>query len=357
MHAGLRKEPVDRVPIFMWFHPHTTRILAELLQIPRGSLGEVMGDDVRMTWVNNNHAMEGIVHEHDGDRHTDEWGITWEKEGAFNQIVRSPLAGADPGSWKDYAFPERQVGDLLDLMEPVAAQSPSSFLGCDVSPCVFEMYNRIRGMEDAILDLALRPDEAERMMGRCADFAVQLSRGALKRYPLDWLWTGDDVASQRAMLMSPECWRDLVKPHLARVAAEGRQAGVWVAYHCCGAIRPIVDDLIDIGIDVLNPIQYGCPGMDATSLKGEFGSRLSFMGGVDTQGMLPISSAREVEEETHRLIETMTCDGGGFILAASHTVPPETPVENIFAMYRAAGLSREEILDNAATIRSRESSG
>jgi uroporphyrinogen decarboxylase len=97
--------------------------------------------------------------------------------------------------------------------------------------------------------------------------------------------------------------------------------------------------------------------MEADRLKREFGSRMSFMGGVDTQGLLPTGSAAEVERATSRLIETMTAGGGGYILAASHTVPPETPPENIFAMYDAAGLKRAEILDTAAGIRARRGRG
>ena len=94
VHAALRREPVDRVPVFMWFHPSTARRLGQILEIPPGRVAEAMGDDVRMTWVNNNYAMEGIVHEHDGEWHVDEWGIKWEKQGAFNQVVEFPLAGA-----------------------------------------------------------------------------------------------------------------------------------------------------------------------------------------------------------------------------------------------------------------------
>ena len=123
-----------------------------------------------------------------------------------------------------------------------------------------------------------------------------------------------------------------------------------MAYHCCGALRPIIPDLIEIGVGVLNPIQYGCPGMDAASLKAEFGRDLAFMGGVDTQGVLPHGSVDEVRRATEELIETLGA-GGGYILAASHTVPPETPDENIFAMYEVAGISREEIFDRAAAIR------
>ena len=98
-----------------------------------------------------------------------------------------------------------------------------------------------------------------------------------------------------------------------------------------------------LGLDVLNPVQAGCPGMDAGELKREYGADLAFMGGVDTQHLLPRGSSREVYEEVSRLIDVMTADGGGYILAASHTVPPEAPLENIFALYEAAGVSRDEI--------------
>jgi uroporphyrinogen decarboxylase len=124
-----------------------------------------------------------------------------------------------------------------------------------------------------------------------------------------------------------------------------------VAYHCCGALRAIIPDLVEIGLDVLNPVQCNCPGMDPAELKREFGDRIAFMGGVDTQDLLPNATASGVRRSTERLIETMTAAGGGYILAASHTVPPETPDANLFAMYEAAGLTREEILDRAADIR------
>lgn len=358
VHAALRREPVDRLPIFLWFHPDTARWLARLLGILPSELGEALGNDVRMTWVNNNHAMEGIVHEREGEGHTDEWGIRWEKGGSFNQIVSSPLAGADAAGWAAYRFPEETRETLVGLMGPVAADASVSraFLACDVSPCAFEMYNRLRGMEEGILDLALHPTEASALMGRCADFALELSEAAMDRYRLDMLWTGDDVASQRSMLMSPAAWRDLVKPHLARVLAAGKRRGLWTAYHCCGSIPDIIPDLVEIGVDVLNPIQHGCPGMEAARLKAEYGKTLAFMGGVDTQGLLPTGTAAEVERETARLIQTMTSGGGGYILAASHTVPPETPPENVFALYAAAGLRREQIMDAAAGIRARRGS-
>jgi uroporphyrinogen decarboxylase len=178
-----------------------------------------------------------------------------------------------------------------------------------------------------------------------------MSEAACQRFDLDWLWLGDDVGGQRSMLMSPDTWREMVKPLLKQNAQVAKRHGLYVAFHSCGAIRPIIGDLIEIGIDVLNPIQCNCPGMNPLELKKEFGKNLAFMGGVDTQGVLPNGTAAQVRKATAELLEGMTTDGGGYILAASHTIPPETPDDNIFAMYEEAGIAKEEIFDKAARIR------
>ena len=351
VHAALQRKPVDRVPIFMWFHPITARRLGQLLEIPAKYVPAAMGDDVRQTWVNNNHAMEGITHENEGEGHVDLWGIKWVKVDAFNQIAEYPLINASSEEMLEYEFPFGHVDELMGLMEPVAQQSGQYFMGCDVSPCVFEMYWRLRGMENAMTEMAADPALAGEMFKRCADFAVKLSEEACERFELDWLWTGDDVCYQQAMLMSPQSWRDLIKPHLKRVVEVGKSRGLWVAYHCCGSVGPIIEDLIEIGVDVLNPIQNTGPEMEPSALKKRFGKKMAFMGGVDTQGVLPNGTADQVRKATAELVETMTTDGGGYILAASHTVPPETPDDNIFAMYSEAGVTKEQILDNAAKIR------
>ena len=352
--AALRKEPVDRIPIFMWFHPATTERLSRLLEIPPSTLGEAMGNDVRQAWVNNNYAMEGISHENDGEWHIDYWGIKWMKQYFFNQIASYPLASASADEMLRYPFPYDHLEDLLQPMQPVAAQSQDYFIGCDVSPCAFEMYWRLRGMENTLLDMATDPGLARQMLARCIDFSIALSEESIRRFPLDWLWTGDDVASQQTMMFSPKTWRELVKPELERVFAIGKAHRLWLAYHCCGALRPIIPDLIEIGMDVLNPVQGNCPGMDPIELKKEFGSQIAFMGGLDTQELLPYGTPLHVQHETANLVEGMVTDGGGYILAASHTIPPETPDENIFAMYRAAGVTRQEIFDRAADIRSKK---
>ena len=355
VHAALKREPVDRVPIWMWFHPDTTRRLAQRLDVPVHWVADVMGDDIRQAWVGNNHAMEGVVHESDGETHADDWGIEWIKHGPFSQIKRSPLEHADANEIREYRYPYDHIEVLLANMAPTMAVADRFFIGCDISPCLFEMVARLRGMEMAALDLAASPDVARAMLEQAGAFSLRLAEAACDRFTLDWLWTGDDVGGQQAMIMSPQCWRDLIRPQLARIIGAAKVKGLWTAYHSCGAIRPIIQDLIEIGVDVLNPIQCNCPGMDALELKREFGADLSFMGGVDTQQLLPKGTVDEVYGQTLRLLEGMTADGGGYILAASHLVPPETPLDNIFAMYAAAGVSRDEIFDRSADVRATKS--
>ncbi|MCG2659007.1 MAG: methyltransferase [Kiritimatiellae bacterium] len=353
VYAALRRQPTDRPPIFMWFHPDTAARLARELEIPAGSVAEVMGNDIRQAWVGNNQAMEGVTHEHDGETHSDAWGVEWVKEGPFNQIKRSPLEHAGEREILRYQFPAARIPSLLGPMEPLRRFAETSFIGCDVSPCLFEMICRLRGMENAILDLADPSDAGRALLTRAGAFAEALAAAACNRFHPDWLWTGDDVGSQQSLIMSPVCWRELIRGPLARIFQVGKVRGLFVAYHSCGAIRPIIPDLIEIGLDVLNPIQCNCPGMDPRELKREFGKRLAFMGGVDTQELLPRGSAEDVRRATEHLLEGMTADGGGYILAASHTIPPETPLANIFALYAAAGIGEAAIRDHAADLRRR----
>jgi uroporphyrinogen decarboxylase len=310
-----------------------------------------MGNDVRQTWVNNNFAMEGIVHQCEGDEHTDFWGIRWKMVDAFNQIATFPLEHATREEILAYRFPVDRQEELLNKMSPLVQDADEWFVGCDVSPCVFEMYFRLRGMDSVLVDMAVDPELACEMFKRCADFSIQLAGQAVKRFPLDWLWTGDDVAGQDALMMSPAMWREQIKPELQRVFDVSKSAGLWHAHHCCGALRPIIPDLIEMGLDVLNPIQCNCDGMDPLDLKREFGLDIAFMGGVDTVDVLPHGSVSDVRRSTARLLQGMTAGGGGYILAASHTIPPETPDENIFALFAEAGVSKQEIFDRAAQMR------
>ena len=120
-----------------------------------------------------------------------------------------------------------------------------------------------------------------------ADFNLHLAKRAVSEFELDWLWSGDDVAGKENMIMSPEDWREIIKPRLQEIFDVGKSNGLWMAHHCCGALRSIIPDLIEMGLDVLNPIQCDCVGMNPAELKRDFGKDLAFMGGVDTIELLP----------------------------------------------------------------------
>lgn len=134
VYRALQRKPVDRVPIFMGYHPQTRRRLGRLLEIPTQYVPSVMGDDIHQVWVSNNHAMEGIVHERDGESHLDDWGVEWTRIDGFNQISRYPLANARDEQLLQYRFPFDRVGPLVDLLKPVMEFADDYFVGCDVSP-------------------------------------------------------------------------------------------------------------------------------------------------------------------------------------------------------------------------------
>ncbi len=184
------RPPVDRVPIFLWFHPDTADRLGKMLEIPSGWVGEAIGNDVRQTWVNNNYAMEGIVHEKDGESHVDAWGIRWVRGYSFNQIAHYPLEHSSPEEVEAYVFPQDQIDQLFEAMDRTAAAQGDCWLGCDVSPCGYEMFWRLRGMETALLDMVERPTLAVEMIERCASFAIRLAEEAYRRYAtglvVDW---------------------------------------------------------------------------------------------------------------------------------------------------------------------------
>ena len=136
MYRALQKKPVDRIPIFMWYHPQTVNKLTKSLEIQPEYFDLVMCNDVKQAWVGNNFAMEGITHENDGEGHTDQWGIQWVKQGAFNQICKSPLENASPEEIFNYKFPVGEMEQLLRSMDRVIPFSKDYFIGCDISPCL-----------------------------------------------------------------------------------------------------------------------------------------------------------------------------------------------------------------------------
>ncbi len=267
----------------------------------------------------------------------DEWGVWW-RGGALHHFARvtSPLRGVqDPGRIERYPWPDldadyrfegaaRRVADLHAQGLAVAAFAGS----------VFEQAWYIRGMEDLMLDMLDAPAAAHRLLERTAAFQRRAA-AEFARAGVDIVITGDDVAGQTGLLMSPAMWRTFLQPHLAAAVRAVKEANpdAFVFYHCDGNVEALVPELIATGIDILNPVQPEC--MDPAAIKRRFGDRLCFWGTVSVQRTMPFGAPGAVRAEVEARIRDVA-RGGGLILAPAHVLGPEVPWENVVAFFEAA---------------------
>jgi len=202
---------------------------------------------------------------------------------------------------------------------------------------VFELAWQLRGMENFLADMAGEPEIPRYMMERITDIIVEVTRRLLDAAgdDLDMVYFYDDIAANTNLIMSRPMWQTFIRPCHQRLIDLARRYHKQVMYHSDGALRPVIGDLIEMGVEVLNPIQPGVAGMDAAGLKRDFGTRLGFHGGVDIVGVLPKGSPEEVRLATRRLVADLGQEGG-YILASSHHIQADTPLENIFALYEGA---------------------
>lgn len=200
----------------------------------------------------------------------------------------------------------------------------------------FSQLCELFGMETALLNLLDRPALIEAAVERITDLVCGLAtraRAALGERLLIFK-TADDVASQRGLIFSPELWRRYFRTPLARQFETGRRLGMINMIHSCGAVGAILPDLVEIGLDVLEPTQVHLPGMAADDLKRRFGRHLTFFGAVCTQRTLPHGSPRDVRAEVRRNIDVLGA-GGGYICSPDHTVLDDVPLANVLALYEA----------------------
>ena len=184
-------------------------------------------------------------------------------------------------------------------------------------------------MEALLEDVALRPAFVQALLDRLTDYVLQSAEALLEGYPFEGIAVSDDYGAQSAMLISPRDWRRFVKPCLRRIYDLAKRHSRTVFHHSCGHITPVVGDLIDMGLDILHPIQP--EAMDIRHLKKEFGKHLTLCGGIPTQTLLVSGTAAEVRGEVRRLRQEMG-EGGGYILEPGITLQADVPKENLIAM-------------------------
>ncbi|MEN8255586.1 MAG: uroporphyrinogen decarboxylase family protein [Verrucomicrobiota bacterium] len=200
----------------------------------------------------------------------------------------------------------------------------------------FETPWYIRGMETFFMDLYENPDIVTAICTHVGDYYQARAMMAIERTGgcIDMIGSGGDIGGQHGMMIDPELWRELIKPHSRRLIEPFREKGLMTFYHSCGSLVPTIDDLIEMGLQFLDPIQVTATGMEPENIFKLFGDRLSFHGAVDEVELLPHATPGEVYDETIRLIDILGANSG-FIVAPSHMVQGDTAPENIEVIYKA----------------------
>ena len=344
--ATLAHRQPDRAPIELRFAPELATKLAQAVSVREDELPAWIGQDLvtvrpvfRDPASDIRYADPTMEITQDG-LYLDIYGVPFRRVATELQTYvelagQPPLAECDStAELDDYPWPTAEMWDYDNIPAELSAlQADAGCAAWGHSRGVFEIAHFLRGMDNFMIDLALRPDFACALMDRILAYllakAERILQAGAGRFTL--FEYNDDVASQRGMLISADMWRGLIRPRMAQMCYLIHSHGAKVKYHSCGSVRAIIPDLIEIGVDVLNPVQPLAADMDPFVLKARFGDRLCFHGGIDIQQLLPNATPEEVRRHVRRMVDGVGHDGG-YIVAGSHTIQADVPVENIIAM-------------------------
>ncbi|HVM57969.1 MAG TPA: uroporphyrinogen decarboxylase family protein [Gaiellaceae bacterium] len=342
--AALDHVEPDRCPFQSTFTPEfAARLRADLrlddgrAHNPHGGgntyeLEIALGEDLLLTsvgWANCYYQAE-----HD---YVDEWGVGWRVVpyttrygvGHYTEPCDHPLA--DAAALSSYRPPDPERDELYRDAEWTVHELGDDYwiVGVTVTT-IFETAWALRGLEQLLLDLIEAPDLADEILDIPYRYHLAAAR-RLTELGVDMIWLGDDVGHQTGMLMSPEHWRRFLKPRMAELIATVKAINprLKVAYHTDGDVRAIIPELIEIGLDVLNPVQP--TAMDPAQLERDYGRELCFWGSIDEQHTLPFGSPEDVRREVRERLATLGA-GGGLILGPTHHVQLDTPLENFWAL-------------------------
>jgi uroporphyrinogen decarboxylase len=261
---------------------------------------------------------------------TDEFGVTW----TTSDIDRgSPIGPCLPEpDLAGYRFPDPSAAYRFEHLADWTAANAEHYTFLWVGD-LWERATFMRGMEPLLLDLTLHPRFVEALLRGLTDHILRTMEILFSRFTFDGVALSDDYGTQRGLLMSPAHWRRFVKPRVAEIYGLAKRNGRTVFHHSCGHIVPIIGDLIDLGLDILHPIQP--EAMDIVQLKRDFGPHLTFCGGIRTQDLLPHGTPQQIRDEVRRLKDVMG-QGGGYILEPGITLQDDVPLANLLAMIEAA---------------------
>ncbi|HEB29408.1 MAG TPA: hypothetical protein ENI15_00820 [Spirochaetes bacterium] len=321
-----------------------TMVFSRAHVVPDERILEKFNVDTRCVYFN-------LPEEWDPDRYpdntyVDDWGVTWKmpKGSYYYDPVDFPLKESSVEELENFEWPDRVNGGNAARWHERSRYLAEQTEYCVVSDVtgygLFEQAWALRRFDNFLMDLIINRDYAENLL----DKVLYTQKKRLDAYLsaagpyLDVMVISDDLATQDAPLISPDMYRDIVKPrHKELIKFIKKKTDAKIFYHSCGDVTLFIEDLIDIGVDILNPVQVSSKKMsDTNHLKNKYGNDIVFWGGgCDTQNILPFGSVEEVRREVKRRVLDLG-PGGGFVFAAVHNIQPDVPPENIMALYEAA---------------------
>lgn len=334
VRGALNFEEMDRPPVSAAYVPEVSRQLRQVVGGTERDLGVAMGNDMVL-------LPQGFANGYylkDEPEYICEWGCKWRTvkntTGEYTEIFERPLEN-DPSLLDSYRVPDASDNARYEQDRETMRLYGKTHWMVGSTPCsIFEAAWGIRGLENLLVDMVLEKDFAHALFDRVMQFPLIADKKYIEM-GVDMLWLGDDIATQQGMMMSLETWREFFRPRYAAMFAEYKRLNpkIKLAYHSCGNCKAILDDMAEIGLDIINPIQPAA--MDPLDIKKRYGKRLALFGGLCVQYVLPNGTPEDVRREVRRL-KTQVGRGGGYILAPAHNIQSDTPLENVLAFYDEA---------------------
>ena len=292
-------------------------------------------------FTGHDHFGEGLIHcaaavgpdypetreQIDVEHYRDAYGVIWEVTipGDYG-VVNDPILKAP--NLSGYTFPSTDVTPLFEGIPRQIVENPGRYTLWSLGFSLFERAWSLRGLEGFLTDMVTDPRFAHELLDRICEVDLALIDLACE-YPIDCVRFGDDWGSQTGLIMGPDLWRRFIKPRFAQLVSRARDHGKHTFLHSDGDISDIIPDLVEVGLDILNPVQPDV--MDIYEIKRRFGADLTFLGGISVQQLLPFASPQEVRSEIRRLIREVG-RGGGFIISPTHTLGDDIPEENLLVL-------------------------
>ncbi len=339
--AAIDHKPIDRLPMDYWGTYETTAKLMKALGAKTHielwhmlDLDKIIGVSSRYT---------GPQLKHDDALSYDYWGtgsrqvLYDEGNSSYWEMCHYPIQRYETIDEieANYIWPKADWFDFSHISSDISKLNGYAIECGYIAP--FYMYANIRGLEQTLMDLAADSELAHYIIGRICEFLYEYHKRQFEAADgkIDICQLTDDFGTQSGLIISTSMFERYFEPHYRKFAALIKHNNARIFHHDDGAIMPLLPKLVDIGIDVLNPIQWHLPGMSLEKLKHDFGNSICFHGGIDNQQVLPFGTTTEVRREVERCVETLAEDKTGYILAPCHNIQVITPVENVVEMYKA----------------------